>query len=192
MVKSPSFLFVVFATLLVLGLAGCESTGGIAARVREKAPVYAALKTWERKYIDRGSVAVGFTPDMVYIALGRPTSIATGQFPGGPAELWTYARAYPNAEAIRGFKHTRLTLESAYQAQTPPGPPNFAKPPATISPLADKTTIINSPTGSTPSIGQTGGPQGGSLEPADLSSYTIQVLFANGQVVRLSAMPNAN
>jgi hypothetical protein len=42
------------------------------------------------------------------------------------------------------------------------------------------------------SIAKTGGPQGGTMEPADLTSYTIEVLFAGGKVVRIGAEKNPN
>jgi len=42
------------------------------------------------------------------------------------------------------------------------------------------------------SIGKTGGPQGGSMEPATLQSYTMQVLFQNGKAAKMAAVANLN
>lgn len=50
---------------------------------------------------------------------------------------------------------------------------------------------VGPPRGGSEGIMKTGGPPGSSLAPADVPSYTLQVLFENGQVARLSAVPNA-
>ena len=62
------FLFPLLAGLLFL--AGCNTT---ASRIRQKEAVFAALPAVEQARLRRGEVAVGDTPDMVYIALGTPT-----------------------------------------------------------------------------------------------------------------------
>lgn len=40
------------------------------------------------------------------------------------------------------------------------------------------------------SIGTTGGPQGGSMEPADLQSYTFILTLTNGVVTKMKLDPN--
>ena len=88
------------ALLLTLLVAGCESDGGIAARTKEKSAVFATLKQWEKNYIAKGIPAVGFTPDMVYIAMGHPSLIEPMTDPDGKkGELWTYKSYYPNLSA---------------------------------------------------------------------------------------------
>jgi hypothetical protein len=118
---------------------------------------------------------------MVYIAMGRPDTVDTKDSPEGKSELWTYKQYYPNVDAVHGFGHANFSTESAYQPQ-----------PSTTQ--TDATTGATVPTGmargGADTIGRTGGPQGGSIEPADLRSYTIKVLFADGKVVRLGADPN--
>lgn len=179
------------AVWLAVGLAGCESTGTIATRTQEKSAAYAASEPWEKKYIDKGTVAVGFTPDMVYMAMGHPTKIDAKDFPAGHAELWIYRRFYPKADAIRGFGHSPLSLDSAFQRQRASGPPFATKLASSHDAMAEKTPVGEERLGNQ-SIGRTGGPQSGSMEPADVPSYTIQVLFEAGQAVRLSAVPTAN
>jgi hypothetical protein len=176
--------------LLALGLTGCESTGSIAGRMQEKSAVYATLKQWEKNYIERGSVAVGFTPDMVYMALGRPNGIDTRDFAAGHAELWTYRRSYPKREAIIGFKPVTLTIDSAYQPAAVTRDHAFGPNYSNSLPAAQEPAKPGR--SGSENIAKTGGPQGGSMEPADLPSYTIQVLFENGRVVRLAAVPNAS
>ncbi len=178
------------AVVLALLLTGCETDGGVAARKQEKSATYTALKMWEKQLIDAGTIAQGFTPDMVYLAMGRPDKIDSKEFPQGHAEMWTYTHFYPNVDAVHGFRHANFNTESAYQPQreltlgsTAPfhGLGNAEGPP-----------VGQGFQGVGESIFATGGPQGGNMEPADLRSYTIKVLFASGKVVQIGADENMN
>jgi hypothetical protein len=164
-------------------MAGCETDGGVARRAREKPAVYAALRPGQKRLIDRGTIATGFTPDMVYIALGRPDRVETRDFPQGHVELWTFTHYYPNVDAVHGFRHAEFTTESAYQPQLPTmqgegnGPFRVGGVPLGMG-REPETSF------------KTGGPQGGTIEPAELRSYTIKVLFASGKVVQIGADEN--
>ncbi len=165
------------AVVLALFVTGCETDGGVSARAQEKSAAYAALKPWQIKYISKGTIAQGFTPDMVYIAMGHPDKVETQELREGKAELWTYSRFYPYVDAVHGFRRANFTTESAYQPQR-----------ATMQSNGAPVGMSRSPE----SIAKTGGPQGGTMEPADLTSYTIEVLFAGGKVVRIGAEKNPN
>jgi len=164
------------AIVLALLITGCETDGGVSARGQEKSATYTRLKVWEKKLIDKGTISQGFTPDMVYIAMGRPDKVETQDSTDGKTELWIYRRYYPNGDAIQGFRHADYTTESAYQ-------PQMATHESNGRPVG-----MNRGVGQ--SISTTGGPQGGSMEPADLRSYTIKVLFADGKVAHLGAELN--
>jgi hypothetical protein len=187
------------ALVLALFVSGCETDGGISARAKEKPEVYATLRPWQKTLIDSGVISNEFTPDMVYIAMGKPDKVETKDFPEGRAELWTYTHYFPNVDAIHGFRRADFSTESAYQPQralTQTGldtDPNSFNPGAKSYPLgmAPSSDSGNSP-GSAQSLDKTGGPQGGSMEPADLRSYTIKVLFASGKVVRFGANENVH
>ena len=174
----------VTAFVVTLLLTGCESHGGFSARKQEKSATYAALRPWQKKLIDKSTISQGFTPDMVYLAMGKPTKVETKDFPQGTAELWTYSQFYPNVDAVHGFRHADFTTESAYQPQRP----------TTIK--TSDTSEGSVPVGMDRGVGQplhiTGGPQGGTIEPATLRSYTIKVLFAGGKVVQIGADENMN
>ncbi|RFC51572.1 MAG: hypothetical protein DUW69_000109 [Verrucomicrobia bacterium] len=172
-----NFIPVSAALGLVLIVTGCETDGGVSTRAQEKSAEYAALKPWQKKYIAQGSIAQGFTPGMVYIAMGHPDKVATPELPEGKAELWTYSRFYPHVDAVHGFRYANFTTESAYQPQRPTLQSNGA--PVGMS-RAGETAF------------RTGGPQGGTMEPADLASYTINVLFVDGKVVRIATERNSN
>jgi hypothetical protein len=166
------------ALTLALFVTGCESDGGITARTQEKSAAYATLKQWEKNYIAKGVIAPGFTPDMVYMSVGNPSQVQPVNAPtGGEAELWTYRNYYPSVDAAH-MQHTAFTAELPYQ-------------PATMEIPAGGGKAVPMGMGAThQSIGTTGGPQGGSLEPADLTAYTLFVLFQDGKVARMGLSPN--
>jgi predicted RecA/RadA family phage recombinase len=104
---------------------------------------------------------------MVYMAVGRPTKVKPEEPPeGGTGELWVYSVFYlpPNATHYRPamqktntpYEEARPTNATAAQSQQVAGNARAAST-ATAT---------------------------GSLEPADLQSYTLNVSFHNGKVVK--------
>jgi hypothetical protein len=173
------------AVLLALFVAGCETAGGISGRTEEKSAVYATLKPWQKNYITKGVVVPGFTPDMVYMAVGNPSKVEPMPTSDGTkSEVWIYRNYYPSADAARS-RYTPYNTDSPFQS-------------------AKSQTLANDADGSAgtggrqvavgvtppPSIANTGGPQGGSLEPPDLRAFTLQVLFQDGKVVGVGMKPN--
>ncbi|MGA3007139.1 MAG: lipoprotein [Opitutaceae bacterium] len=61
-----------FFTVLLLAVSGCNT---INHRISEKSDVFNRLDLKAQAEIRLGKVEVGYTPDMVYIALGRPDRI---------------------------------------------------------------------------------------------------------------------
>jgi hypothetical protein len=186
--KKPSLSF---CLILVVGLAlGVgEAAASLSSRKKEKAQVYAALKPWEKKYIDKGTIATGFTPDMVYIAMGKPSKVESKDLPEGHVDMWTYTRVYPDLSSLRGFTSAPFTPESAFQTM-----PATTQSAAGSNPNAIGGSSIprGMDRGGGESISKTGGPQGGSMEPAAPPSYTIQVIFTDGKTSKMSAVPNMN
>lgn len=160
------------AVLFALLATGC-ATDDTTARTQEKSAAYATLSHREKHFIAKGRIAVGFTPDMVYMAMGRPSKVKPVTISGEAAELWIYDNYYPPVDAFH-MRYSDFGPELPYQ----PAPSvNGSGQPAGLGP-------------SPASIATTGPPQGGSMEPANLRSFTIWVLFQNGQVVRLMGAPN--
>jgi|ERR1035437_774756 hypothetical protein len=79
--------------MLALLVAACETTSD---RIREKSGAYASLNAMEKEQIANGVVAVGFTPDMVYMAIGNPAKVASVDSAEGKTELWTFTNYYPS------------------------------------------------------------------------------------------------
>jgi outer membrane protein assembly factor BamE (lipoprotein component of BamABCDE complex) len=61
-----------FFTALLLAVSGCDT---INHRIREKPDVFNGLDPKAQAEIRQGRVEVGYTPDMVYLALGKPDKI---------------------------------------------------------------------------------------------------------------------
>ena len=159
------------ACLLALFVTGCE-TDDIATRVREKSAIYAALPPAQKKKIDQGIIALGFTADMVYMAMGHPSKVEPVKGSGGRTELWTYRNYYPVVDAA----HMRY---SDYRTESPYQPSQFY-------------AGTNTPVGTNRSrsaAAYTGGPQGSTPEPADLPIFTLRVLMQDGKVKRLGIAP---
>jgi hypothetical protein len=87
--------FLIVSVLLGLTLAGCST---VDSRIREKAAVFNQLSPADQAKIRQGIIAVGFTPDMVYMALGKPTEIRQRTRPGGQETLWIYNTYYDRYE----------------------------------------------------------------------------------------------
>ena len=162
---------------LALLVTGCE-TDGSSSRIQEKSAVYATLKPWQKKNIDAGIVAMTFTPDMVYMAIGNPST----KEPTADGELWTYKNYYPTT----GANNVRYSLSSERQM----GSTGVGGTLMESNGKGGQRPAGSSQGGAGQSASTTGGPQGGSMEPADLPSYTLYVTFKNGAVSKLKLDPN--
>lgn len=80
-------LFAAVAAALLLS--GCST---IDSRIKEKSATYAALSPTDQQIIKYGYITVGFTHDMVYMALDKPEKIIPG--PGPDQETWVYHNFY--------------------------------------------------------------------------------------------------
>jgi hypothetical protein len=97
MKRSASLLLAAAVALLT---AGCE-TSGVSARINEKAAVYNALPPEQQEMIRQGEIEVGFTADMVYLSLGKPSKVQTKDTADGPVTVWTYSKYFPNDSITR-------------------------------------------------------------------------------------------
>ena len=73
--------------LLALAFAGCST---IDSRIREKSAIFAAQEPATQDKIRLGRVEVGFTTDLVYIALGAPDERLFKTSSAGTDETWIY------------------------------------------------------------------------------------------------------
>lgn len=94
--KTTSIAPIVASALLALSgiVAGCTSDA-IANRIQEKSTVFAALPPEQQKDIRQGTIQPGFTADMVYMALGKPSQVKVKDTAQGKVGLWIYNNFYP-------------------------------------------------------------------------------------------------
>ncbi len=181
---TPNRLILCTVTLLAFCLTGCEFDNGIAVRAKEKPEAYASLQLWQKRFVDKGVIARGFTTDMVYIAMGRPSKVEAKDLKEGHVEIWSYKNYYPNdmQATMGGYRAAEFSRESPYQPQMKMHESGAAGYGTGSRPVGMSSTPE--------SISLTGPPQGASMEPADLQSYTYVVWFLNGKVVQYSAGSN--
>jgi hypothetical protein len=86
--RSPA---VVFFLALVSLLSGCST---IASRIEEKAAVYDNLDPQVQAMIRQGRVELGYTPEMVYMALGHPDEHSEHVTTEGRQAIWIYTSTY--------------------------------------------------------------------------------------------------
>jgi len=85
--------------VLALALAGCST---FEKRSAEKAEIYARLDAETQGKLKQGLVEIGYTPDMVYIALGTPDQRNETVTTQGRKEIWIYNSYYTE---YRGTDH---------------------------------------------------------------------------------------
>lgn len=89
------------AGALALLAFGCSTKE---SRIKEKSDVFASLALDQQQVIRNGYIMVGFTPDMVYMALDKPERVLPGNGPGN--ETWVYHNFY----AADGSSSTSATV----------------------------------------------------------------------------------
>ncbi|MBX3750412.1 MAG: hypothetical protein KF897_10010 [Opitutaceae bacterium] len=155
--------------ILVAGiLAGCDATTGVAGRIQEKSAVYAQLTAEQKKNIETGTIEYGYTADMVYMALGKPSKVREKAAPEGTVLMWTYNNYYPSVAVVQmalndpSRKYRAAPLSTNYPGTGPGGT-------------------------SAPSISSTkpSGPEPGVDSLAEVPSETLHVLFLDGKVFQI-------
>lgn len=93
------------ALVLWLGLLAACATPE--ARIKRNQAVFDALPAAEQALIREGKVGVGFTPDMVLLAVGDPDQRWTRTDAQGRAEIWSYTTydGQDGAPLYRGYYH---------------------------------------------------------------------------------------
>jgi len=77
--------------------AGCQT---VDRRIQEKSAVFAALPPDVQARIKQGIVDVGYTPDLVYLALGEPSEKRERRTAEDVTEIWLYNIYYDTYEGL--------------------------------------------------------------------------------------------
>jgi hypothetical protein len=78
----------VIVCLVMVVMVGCASP---AYRIKKNPEIFAAFPPEVQANVREGRVEVGYTANMVLIAMGRPSRIYTRQSEGGESRIWSYA-----------------------------------------------------------------------------------------------------
>jgi hypothetical protein len=95
----------ILAVLCAAALAACSTP---AARIKRNQALFDALPASEQALIREGKVGVGFTPDMVRLAVGDPDQRWIRTDAQGKSEIWSYT-TYDGLDGLplyRGHYHS--------------------------------------------------------------------------------------
>ncbi|HUJ42931.1 MAG TPA: hypothetical protein VLW52_04910 [Opitutaceae bacterium] len=102
--KTPRFPVAAAVVLAALCIAGCSTPE---SRIRKNPEVFARLTPAQQDMIRKGQVGIGFTEEMVQLALGEPDQIRTRTDANGVTEIWSYT-TYEGPDGMilyRGWYH---------------------------------------------------------------------------------------
>ena len=88
-------------------LAGCNT---FHSRARQMSEVYDTLPASEQKRLQRGSINVGDTPEMVYIALGNPDERRDVSTADGTRTTWIYKTYWQQYEGTAWLGYRRIIV----------------------------------------------------------------------------------
>lgn len=90
--------------LLLAGLVGCST---VHTRIEEKAAVFNSLDPQIQARIRQGLIDVGYTEDMVYIAMGKPDEVRQHTTSKGDQTTWIYNAYWQEYEGTRMVGYRR-------------------------------------------------------------------------------------
>lgn len=97
------------ACVALLGLAGCVSTPE--SRIKKNPALFASFPADAQARIQKGEVAIGFTPDMVVMAKDKPNRTYDRTTSAGSIEVWSYTGIYTTTD--RQQVQTRIRAPDA-------------------------------------------------------------------------------
>ena len=150
------------ALVAAIMLTGCDATSGVTARIQEKSAVFAQLTPEQKKNIEEGAIEYGYTTDMVYMALGKPSKVKEKAAPEGTVLMWTFNNYYP-------------TVAVSQLAMNDPSRHYKAGQLSANAPRNETSLSSTKPVGPEPGVDSL----------ADIPSETLHVLFLEGKVFQI-------
>lgn len=83
--------FGLWSVLGLLLMTGCATPG---SRIKEFQAVFDSLDVEQQELIEAGQIDIGFTEEMVYMALGKPGREFTRRTAEGEVALWAYTEHF--------------------------------------------------------------------------------------------------
>ena len=96
---------------LVLGLTGCQNVN---SRIKEKPDVFAKLDLATQDKIKQGIIDLGFTEEMVYLALGDPDQKKESVSVTGQTVSWIYNTYYERFDGMSHLGYSRRVYFDPY------------------------------------------------------------------------------
>jgi hypothetical protein len=104
-------LKIAFAAGALLLAGGCQTVDD---RIRQNPHVFAGLDAATQDKIRQGIIDLGFTPDMVYLALGAPDQRRESLTPDGNRLTWIYNTYYERYDGTRHVGYQRRVYYDPY------------------------------------------------------------------------------
>ena len=108
--KSPRS-FLIFLATAVLGLAGCQS---VESRIKEKPEAFAQVDKATQDKIKQGIIDLGFSEDLVYLALGAPDQKREAVSATGNTTTWIYNTYYDRYDGTQHAGYHRQVYFDPY------------------------------------------------------------------------------
>ena len=105
------FLMTALAGAALLFAAGCQT---IDSRIKENPQLFASLDAATQAKIKQGIIDLGFTEDMVYLALGAPDQKRESRSAAGSQTAWIYNTYYERYDGTRFVGYHRRVYFDPY------------------------------------------------------------------------------
>lgn len=92
-------------------LVGCQT---VESRIKEKPEVFASVDQVTQDKIKQGIIDLGYTEDMVYLALGAPDQKRESVSSAGRSVTWVYNTYYTRYEGSQMFGYHRRVYYDPY------------------------------------------------------------------------------
>ena len=93
------------AALVVVSLTGCATPS---SRIKKNPELFASFPVEAQAKIQRGEVDLGFTQDMVEMALGKPERLYNRKTTSGDVQVWSYVSYYTTYDHQRVNANVRV------------------------------------------------------------------------------------
>lgn len=104
-------LLTLSAAVAALVLAGCQT---VESRIKEKPEVFASVDRATQEKIKQGIIDLGYTEDMVYLALGNPDQKRESITANGRTLTWIYSTYYTRYDGTEMVGYHRRVYFDPY------------------------------------------------------------------------------
>lgn len=107
----PRFSLLILATAALLTITGCQT---VDSRIKEKPELFAGLDLATQDKIKQGIIDLGFSEDMVYLALGAPDQKKESVSATGQTVTWIYNSYYERYDGTHHAGYHRQVYFDPY------------------------------------------------------------------------------